>query len=90
MTNEQIGKFLEAGHLAKDSVKIDFKGRQSIVGMFIKLTDYDELKKKNFWRVVSESHISKWKESHDNNLARIFNGTEFTRLTKPVEKADKG
>jgi hypothetical protein len=86
MTNEQIGKFLEAGHLAKDAVKIDFKGRQSIVGLFIKLTDYDELKKKNFWRVVSEVHISKWKESHDNNLARIFNGTEMTRLTKPIDK----
>ncbi len=89
MTNEQVAKFLEAGHLAKDNVKIDFKGRQSIVGLFIKLTDYDELKKKNFWRVVSESHIAKWKESHDNNLARIFNGSEITRLTKAVEKVSK-
>ena len=82
MTNDQIGKFLEGGYLAKDAVKIDFKGRQSIVGLFIKLTDYDELKKKNFWRIVSENHISKWKDSHDNNLARIFNGMEITRLTK--------
>ena len=82
MTKDQIGKFLEGGHLAKDAVKIDLKGRQSIVGLFIKLTDYDELKKKNFWRIVSEMHISKWKDSQDNNLARIFNGTEITRLTK--------
>lgn len=83
MTSEQIGKLLEGGYLANDTLKIDFKGRQSIMGLFIKLADYDELKKKNFWRVVSEAHIPKWKDSHDNNLCRLFNGSEITKLTKP-------
>ena len=86
MTNDQIGKFLEAGHLTKHSVKIDFKSRQSIIGLFIKTNDYDELKSKNFWRIVSETHISQWKNSHDNNLAKIFNGSEITRLTPVVVK----
>jgi len=86
MTNDQIGKFLEAGHLTKHNVKIDFKTRQSIVGLFIKTNDYDELKSKNFWRIVSETHIDSWKTSHDNNLAKIFNGAEITRLTPVVIK----
>jgi len=86
MTNDQIGKFLEAGHLTKHNVKIDFKTRQSIVGLFIKTNDYDELKSKNFWRIVSETHIDNWKTSHDNNLAKIFNGAEITRLTPVVVK----
>jgi hypothetical protein len=82
MTNDQIGKFLEGGSLAKDPVKIDFKGRQSFKGLFIKTSDYEELKKKNFWRIVSEINLTQWKNSQDNNLARIFNGTEITRLTR--------
>jgi hypothetical protein len=86
MTNDQIGKFLESGHLAKHSVKIDFKSRQSIIGLFLKTNDYDELKSKNFWRIVSETHISQWKSSQDNNLAKIFNGSEITRLTPVAAK----
>jgi hypothetical protein len=86
MTNDQIGKFLEAGHLTAHSIKIDFKSRQPIIGLFIKANDYDELKSKNFWRIVSESNISVWKSSHNNSLAKIFNGSEITRLTPVVVK----
>ena len=82
MTNDQIGKFLEAGHLTKHNVKIDFKTRQSMVGLFIKTADYSELKSKNFWRIVTGgTNITQYKSTPDNNLAKIFNGAEITRLT---------
>jgi hypothetical protein len=35
---------------------------------------------KNFWRVVPEKNIEEWKKSRNMNLARIFNGQEFTKL----------
>jgi hypothetical protein len=38
---------------------------------------------KNFWRIVTERNFEKWRETGDNELARIFNGVEFTRLTAP-------
>ena len=44
--------------------------------------DYDELKSKNFWRIVTSSNIEVWKKTKDMNLARIFNGMEFTRLSE--------
>lgn len=81
MTNEQISKFIEGDHISKHPVKIDFKTRQSIIGLFIKTADYNELKSKNFWRIVAEARIKEWKSSNDNNLARIFNGAEITRLS---------
>lgn len=81
MTNEQIEKFIEPKHLSHSSVKIDFKTRNSIIGIFIQAADYKELKSKNFWRIVSEKNIKEWKGTHDNNLARIFNGSEFTKLS---------
>ncbi len=81
MTNEQISKFIEEKYIAKHPVKIDFKTRQSIIGLFIKTPDYNDLKSKNFWRIVAEARIGEWKTSRDNNLARIFNGAEITRLT---------
>ena len=81
MVNELITKFLEPTHLAKTPVKIEFKKRNSIVGIFVESPDYDELKSKNFWRIVSETHIPEWKTTKDNKLSKIFSGSEFTRLT---------
>ncbi len=81
MNSEQISKFIEATHLSKNPVKIDFKTRSSIVGLFIQGADYNELKPKNFWRIVAEVRVKDWKSSNDNNLSRIFNGAEFTKLS---------
>lgn len=82
MVNDLITKFLEPENLAKKSVKIEFKKRNAIVGIFVKSADYEDLKGKNLWRIVSETHIPEWKKSNDNNLSKIFNGSEFTRLTQ--------
>ena len=81
MTNDQIEKFLNPVTLAKDVVRINFKTRNTISGIFINAADYEDLKSKNFWRIVTETNIDRWKKSKDINLARIFNGTEFTKLT---------
>ncbi|MBK7882439.1 MAG: short-chain dehydrogenase [Chitinophagaceae bacterium] len=80
MTNDQIENFLLQKKLDKSPVQINFKTRNSIVGIFIQTADYGELKTKNLWRIVGESHIEEYKKSNDMNLARIFNGVEFTRL----------
>ena len=84
MTSEQISKFIEEKHLSKNPLKIEFKTRSSIIGLFIQTADYKELKVKNFWRIVAESKINDWKNSNDNNLAKIFNGAELTKLS-PVK-----
>lgn len=81
MTNDQIEKFVNPAYLGQKPVQIIFKTRPSIKGMFIEMNDYAELKSKNLWRIVSESKIGQYKDSGDNSLARIFNGTEITRLT---------
>ena len=81
MTNEQIEKFLQPEYLGKSCIQINFKTRQSIKGMFIKLNDYTDLKSKNLWRIVSESKIEAYVRSKDSGLARIFNGSEMTKLS---------
>jgi hypothetical protein len=88
MTNEAIAKFVENGHLIKSNIKIDFKQRSSLIGMFLKANDYEELKSKNFWRIVTDpKNIEAWKKSKDMNLARLFNGMEITKLSEVKEKA---
>jgi hypothetical protein len=81
MTSDQIEKFIEPVNLATRTVKIDFKTRNSLMGLFIQTNDYKELKAKNFWRVVTGPNIEIWKTSKDTSLARIFNGAEFTKLS---------
>jgi hypothetical protein len=80
MTNEQIEKFLQPQFLDKTCIQISFKTRQGIKGIFIKLKDFPDLKSKNLWRIVSESRMEEYSKSKDANLARIFNGSEMTRL----------
>ncbi|MBL0145952.1 MAG: short-chain dehydrogenase [Chitinophagaceae bacterium] len=79
MTNDQIEKVMET-HLDKSTLNIFFKTRSTIKGVFIKTSDYTELKTKNLWRIVSESKLKEYQTTKDTSLARIFNGTEITRL----------
>lgn len=80
MTNSQIETFLSQKETGKTPITISFKTRNSIIGLFIETSDYNDLKSKNLWRIVSESKINEYKTTKDKNLARIFNGSEFTKL----------
>ncbi|MBS1510738.1 MAG: short-chain dehydrogenase [Bacteroidetes bacterium] len=83
MTNDQISSFFQNAKLKNRIVKIDFKSRASIVGLFIESKDSDELNAKNFWRIINEPKIEEFFAHNDTSLARIFNGSEFTRLSLP-------
>ena len=83
MSNDQIEKFLHNNYLDKAPVKVTFKTRKPVVGIFIKTADYSELKSKNFWRIVGESNVASYLKSKDMNLARIYSGSEITKLSAP-------
>lgn len=85
MTNDMIEKFVESKANSNQKVNIHFKTRETVKGIFIRSADYDELKSKNFWRIVSESKVNEWEKTKDFNLARIFNGAEFTRLSETLK-----
>jgi hypothetical protein len=79
MTNDQITQFLTSKTLAK-VVDINFKKRNAIRGIFINMSDFEDLKSKNLWRVITESKIGDWRKTKDVGLSRIYNGSDFTRL----------
>ena len=81
MTNDKIEKFIECKPKKNVKVNIHFKQRATVKGLFIRTDDYEELKSKNFWRIVSDSKVEEWEKTKDNSLARIYNGAEFTRLS---------
>ena len=82
MTSEMIEKFVEHKGRKDSAINIHFKERSTVKGLFIHTADYVELKSKNFWRIVSDGNIEEWKKTKNMNLARIFNGVSFTRLTE--------
>jgi hypothetical protein len=88
MTPESIHAFLEK-EKTTTLVKIELKKRNLLKGMFVRLNDYDDLRVKNFWRIVPEANIESWNKKPDNNLLRIYNGSEFTRLTSVTVAAAK-
>lgn len=82
MNSDEIEKFLDKKMTPTDNyVKITFKKRESFFGLFIKENDYTDLKAKNFWRIVPQSKLEEYHTSKNINLARIFCGIEFSRLT---------
>jgi hypothetical protein len=86
MTVDLIEKFVHVKIKKSAPVTIHFKDRPTVNGYFIRAADFDELKSKNFWRVVSHKHAGVWKSSKDENLSRLFNGASFTRLSDMDEK----
>jgi hypothetical protein len=82
MNSEQIKKFVETKVTEKDKyVKIEFSKRDPIYGMFITDTDYQDLSAKNFWRILTSKNFDAYNKNKDVNLARIFNGSEFSKLS---------
>ncbi len=80
MTNEQIEVIVKKKKPEESIFQIRFKTRNPLTGLFIQMPDYQELSRKNLWRVVSENNIAEYKKTNNPNLARIFNGAGFTRL----------
>ncbi len=82
MQIDEIEKFLDKKTIAESSyVQISFKKRNAIYGLFVKDRDYADLKSKNFWRIVPQSQLDAYSKSKNVNLAKIFNGQEFSKLT---------
>lgn len=86
MTSEDIETFFaKKAILNEDFVKITFKDRDPIYGLFIRDADYGYLKEKNFWRIVPQSQLEVYKRTKNGNLARIFNGAVFSKLATYTE-----
>jgi hypothetical protein len=89
MNIEEIEKFLDKKTSEEHQyVKISFKKRDAIYGLFIKDKDYTYLKSKNFWRIVTRTHLDEYTKSKNTTLARIFSGFEFSRLTLQKENVE--
>lgn len=89
MNSEDIETFFQTkAALNEDYVKISFRQREAIYGLFLKDADYAYLKAKNFWRIVPQSKLAAYKNTGDATLARIFNGAEFLRLSAYQESFD--
>jgi hypothetical protein len=80
MTNIQIEQALKQKNPGNKPVTIHFKGRPPVTGQFIQTRDFEELKTKNLWRIVNETKLKEFQKTMDNDLARIFNGSDFTRI----------
>lgn len=78
MTIEQVERFIDTD--SDRSSRIFLKAR-TVEGVFIKAPDFLELKKKNFWRIVTVSKMEEYGQSKDMNLSRIFNGQDFVKIS---------
>lgn len=89
MQSEDIEKFFEKkAILNEDYVKISFRQRDAIYGLFVKDGDYAYLKAKNFWRIVPQKHVEAYRATKNANLAKLFNGADFSRLTSYGDSFD--
>jgi len=86
MTNDVIEKFVEDRQRSSKIVRIQFKTREAITGLFIVAPDYQEMKKKNFWRIVAASKHAEWLSTKNLSCSRLFSGGEFSKISDLVDK----
>ena len=82
MNIDDIEKFLSKNSTEEIAyARISFKKRDDVFGVFIRDRDYEDLKSKNFWRIVTKIHLDEFEKTGNLSLARIFSGSAFSRLT---------
>jgi IS4 transposase len=82
MTPEAIARFIEAEKVQNGQhMRIDLKKRNSIFGMLIQGKDYEDLKTKNFWRIVTSANLAAWKKTGNLEFAKIYSGAEFNKIS---------
>ncbi len=84
MTSAQIEVFLGSNTPEKENrmININFKTRNAIRGFFPDTSDAEDLKLKNFWRVITEGNLDNWKQTKSLALTRIFSGYDITKLKR--------
>ena len=89
MTVEQIETFLAKETVPQGKIiRFEMKKRNPVRGLIVQGRDYNELKGKNFWRIVTQSNLAEYNKSQNINLAKIFSGTEFAKLSLVSNKAE--
>jgi hypothetical protein len=82
MTVEQIETFIDRETIPQGKViRFELKKRNPVRGLIVKERDYELLKSKNFWRIVSQTNLAAYKKTQDINLAKIFSGSDFAKLS---------
>jgi len=89
MTVEQIEQFLSRETVPQGKIiRFEMKKRNPVRGLIVKGKDYDELKGKNFWRIVTQMNLTEYQKTQNINLAKIFSGTDFAKLSLVSNKAE--
>lgn len=89
MTVEQIETFLAKETVPQGKIiRFEMKKRNPVRGLIVQGKDYNELKGKNFWRIVTQTHLTEYSKSQNINLAKIFSGSEFAKLSLVSNKAE--
>lgn len=82
MTIQQIENFLDSHPEGSFiSVTISFRARKNIEGVFIQSPEFEELKKKNLWRIVMSAHLDDYNRTKSLSHARVFSGLEFSKIS---------
>lgn len=89
MTVEQIETFLAKETIPDGKIiRFELKKRDPVRGIIVQGRDYQELKAKNFWRIVTQRNLPVYQKTKDINLARIFAGSDFAKLSLVSNKSE--
>ena len=89
MTVDQIETFLAKETIPTGKIiRFELKKWNPVSGLIVQGRDYNDLKAKNFWRIVTQSNIAAYQKTKDINLAKIFAGSDFLKLSLVSNKAE--
>lgn len=90
MTVEQIESFLAKETIPQGKIiRFELKKRNPVRGLIVQGRDYNDLKSKNFWRIVTQTNLAAFQKSQDINLAKIFSGSDFAKLSLVNNKPEE-
>jgi hypothetical protein len=89
MTVDQIETFLAKETIPQGKIiRFELKKRNPVRGLIVQGRDYNDLKAKNFWRIVTQANLASYQKTQDINLAKIFAGSDFAKLSLVSNKSE--
>ena len=90
MTVEQIETWLHKEPVPQGKIiRFELKKRNPVRGIIVQGRDYNELKSKNFWRIVTQTNLAAYQKTNDIGLARIFAGSDYATLSFVSNKPEE-
>jgi len=81
MTTDEMERFVNRYAEDLHVLTMDLVTGESLIGILVRTTDYEDLRKFNLWCFIESPDILRWKNSGEISLTQVLDGEVIEQIT---------